>query len=660
MDEVVMRERPKVVVIPSVEAGADPTPMPDPPRRSVVLDATRRRPRADGGDVLMPLPRTNRISLSCETLLPPSPSPHRPRRPWPLPRRQREAEVFKAPLTLTVRRLLTWLHAIAYYVFLGLRDRFAGLDAEERRGIRLRETFERIGGTFLKLGQQFSTRSDLLPFQTCQELSKLLDDMSPFSLAEATAAVERATGKPFDQVFERFDPTPLGSMSIACVYHAVLKSGKEVVVKVRRPGIGTLFAADLAALDVLCVVAESLTLVRPGFTRALRTELRTMLLEELDFRSEARYQELFRNQSRRDRQPVTAPKVYYEYSGREVLVSEYVRGLWLQDLIAIEQRHDAAALEYLATLNITPKKVARHLLHGFYWSTFETLFYHADPHPGNIMVLPDSRLVLTNFGACGPTTHKSQRNYAELFRRQAKRDLDGMVQVFGNILSPLPQTDVHALLKAAEAKVARWQHGFDSKHAEWWERGSAGLWIGILEMAREWRIPVSIETVRFFRASLLCDTTVARLCEKVRGPREFARYQRGADRRARRRAVRRWNREWNAGQVLVQYQRVSDLAGRLMYRLQDLSDQPTTSFLAALNKGSFVLSCVLRLGFVITLLTSVALGLVLGGAQLSGAEIGMAQAVRLLGGSPWYWGSVCFLLLRTYRTVQYRLGDVDV
>ena len=302
-------------------------------------------------------------------------------------------------------------------------------------------------------------------------------------------------------------------------------------MKVRRPGIGTLFAADLAALDLLCRVAEVMTLIRPGFTRALRTELRTMLLEELDFQGEARYQELFRNQARRDRQAVTAPRVHYEYSSREVLVTEYVRGIWLQDLIAAKERDDRAALDYLASMNITPRKVARRLLRAFHWSTFETLFYHADPHPGNILVQPGGKLVFTNFGACGPTTHKNRRNYAELFRRQARRDLDGMVQVFGNILSPLPRTDVHNLLKAAEAKVARWQYGFDSKHAEWWERGSAGLWIGIMEMAREHRIPVSIETVRFFRASLLCDTTAARLYEKINGPREFARYQRGAQRR---------------------------------------------------------------------------------------------------------------------------------
>jgi ubiquinone biosynthesis protein len=628
-----MQPKANPVIVPRKEGPAAGPRQAPAGRRNVVHGATGLRPQLGDGIVLISLPRANRYPLSQESSEELQRAGRRRKRPWPLPKRQREAEVFSAPASLIAKRIFSWLHALGYYTFSWLSDRATGRSGPERSGERLRATVERMGGTFVKLGQQLSTRLDLLPFETCRELSNLLDDMAAFPADQAIEVVQRSTGRPLDEVFSRFDPQPLGSMSIGCIYRAALANGDEVTVKVRRPGIGALFAADLAVLDFLCRAAEVVTLIRPGFTSALRAEMRTMLLEELDFQAEARYQELFRNQAKRDRQAVTAPRVYYEYSGREVLVTEYAQGIWVQDLIAARDRDDRPSLDYLASMNITPKKVAQRLIRTFYWSTFETLFYHADPHPGNILVQSDGKLVFTNFGACGPTTHKSRRNYAELFRRQARRDLDGMVQVFGNILSPLPRTNVHDLLKAAEAKVARWQYGFDSKHAEWWERGSAGLWIGIMEMAREHRIPVSIETVRFFRASLLCDTTAARLHEKINGPRELARYQRGAQRRLRRRAQQRWNRDLNAGQLLVEFDRVSDLAGRLIYKLQDLSDQPATSFLSTLNKSAFVVSSGLRLLFLIGLFTAVAMGVSAVAGSVDGTEVGIAGTLQRVSAS---------------------------
>jgi len=621
---------------------------------TIVVDTGRLRPRARAGEILIDLPRTNRFPLGQETQQAVA-TGRRPRRPWPLPRRQREPEVFTASAVRIAWRVLCWAYAGAHYGVLRFWDRLRGRSDATQRGVRLRQTLERLGGTFVKLGQQLSTRLDLLPFETCRELSSLLDDMPAFPTTTAIEIIERTTGRPLAATFTRFDPVPLGSMAVACVYHAVRTNGEEVVVKVRRPKIGTRFAADLAALDLICRAAEGLTLVRIGFTRALRSELRTMILEELDLQAEARYQELFRSQARRDRQPVSAPRVHYDCSSREVLVSDYVRGVWLQDLIRAKETRDDATLAYLATLGITPRKVARRLLRAFYWSTFETLFYHADPHPGNVLVRPNGELLLTNFGACGPTTHRSRRNYAELFRRQANRDLDGIVQVFGSILSPLPQTDVHGLLKAAEAKVARWQYGYDSKHAEWWERGSAGLWIGILEMAREHRIPVSVETVRFFRACLLSDTTAARLDERISGPREYARYLRSAVRRQRRQAVRRWRDGVNLGQVLVGIDQASDLAGRLIYKLQDLSDRPTTSFLSALNKGAFVASSALRASLGVAALTVA--GMVV--SSLLGSGRMGAIPIEAVLASPWYWGAVGLVVLRTYRVVQFRLGEVD-
>ena len=121
--------------------------------------------------------------------------------------------------------------------------------ASQTRAVRLRRAFERGGPTFAKLAQQLSMRADMLPYAYCAELSKMLDRAAAFPTEKAIAIIERNLGRPLGDVFEVFDPTPIGSASLACVFQAQLKTGERVAVKVRRPGIGPLIAADLRAMD---------------------------------------------------------------------------------------------------------------------------------------------------------------------------------------------------------------------------------------------------------------------------------------------------------------------------------------------------------------------------------------------------------------------------
>jgi ubiquinone biosynthesis protein len=577
----------------------------------------------------------------------------RRRRAWPLPERRREEVPHRASPLQIARRLVYWLRALAYYGGHRLRHRLHGRVTAAEQGVLLRETLQKMGGTFVKLGQQLSTRLDLLPFETCDELAKMLDAMPPFPTEQAVAAVERATGKPLKETFLAFDPKPLGSASVACVYHAVLRSGEEVAVKVRRPGVGSLFAADLAVLDVFCRIAELLTLVRPGFTSALRTEIRTMLIEELDFRSEARYQEIFRRQAKRDRQPLTAPRVFHQYGGSDVIVSEFVKGVWLQDLVNAVHFRDEPAIRYAASLGIDPKTVAQRLLHALYWANFENLFYHADPHPANVVVQPNNELVFLDFGACGPTLHRNRRNYVELFSRQGKGDVQGMVQVFTNIISPLPPLDEHRLHRDGEALTARWQYGFESKHPEWWERTSAGMWIGMLELTRRYDIPVTIDTVRLVRSSLLYDTIAARLYDSINMQHEFTSYRRAA----RKRAVRRL-RECTPGgagpNVAADLDRLAESLNRHAYQLETFADRPVVSFAASSQKRWFAVSDALQLGAAVAVATVAATALL---ADRQDGPGGTIEGFDLAFSSPWYWSVLLLLTWRTYRTVRGRAGE---
>ncbi|MCP5094954.1 MAG: hypothetical protein GY943_05315, partial [Chloroflexi bacterium] len=194
------------------------------------------------------------------------------------PRTMRLSSPFRAGFWLTVRRMFVWLSGLFYFLSRLLWDKIRQHDTLPQRAIRLRLTFSRIGGTFIKFGQQAAIRADLLPYAYCEELTKLLDKVEPFPTEQAIAAIERVTGKPLAETYQRFDPDPIGSASIACVYQATLHNGDAVAVKVRRPGIGDMFVADFRVLEWLFGALEMLTLVRPGFTEIILEEVRSTLM----------------------------------------------------------------------------------------------------------------------------------------------------------------------------------------------------------------------------------------------------------------------------------------------------------------------------------------------------------------------------------------------
>ena len=186
-----------------------------------------------------------------------------------------------------------------------------------------------------------------------------------------------------------FDPVPIGSASIGCVYQAELPTGEKVAVKVRRPNIGPKFAADLRALGWIMELAEGLAIIRPGMTYDLRLELKKMLFEELNYALEARYTELFARRAKKKKQDyIQAPRVFFELSGEDVLVTEFVSGIFLWEILAVIDRNDQKGLAELKLRGIDPETIAKRMIRAFYWETLENIFFHADPHPANIVVRP--------------------------------------------------------------------------------------------------------------------------------------------------------------------------------------------------------------------------------------------------------------------------------
>jgi ubiquinone biosynthesis protein len=513
-----------------------------------------------------------------------------------LPRPRRGA--FKPGIVLPILRLFTWMAGALRFLLGNTLDIVMRRDSLQRRAVRLRRVFEDIGGSFAKLGQQLSLRADILPYAYCVELSQMLDNARPFPTSEAIAIIKRNLGRRLEDVFAVFDPVPIGSASLACVWQATLKSGERVAVKVRRPGIGRIIAADLRAFGWLLNVGTTLTLIRPGRTEHLQRDLGMILFDELNFRAEARYTDLFRRRSQK-RGEVTAPRIYFQYCAEEVIVSELVSGVWMWELMAAVDSDDQEFLRKVRASGIEPKSLARKLFLIMQREAMDEPFHHADPHPANLIVLPNNVICFIDFGAIGRFSTQTRKAWRELWYHFMIGDVSRLTNAAMHFFGQLPPMDVNRLTRLLQEGFADFLYAVISRDAEWWERSSAQLWLRFIEVAQQFDIQVSRETLQLFRATLLYDTIITRLDRNIDYAREFSAYVRNAAQDSRERA--RQNRGRRVmGLTDMDYlglEQVADSAGQLLYKLERGIQNPLVKFRNMAGKVAYTGTLLLRLAY---------------------------------------------------------------
>jgi predicted unusual protein kinase regulating ubiquinone biosynthesis (AarF/ABC1/UbiB family) len=342
----------------------------------------------------------------------------------------------------------------------------------------------------------------------------------------------------------------------------------------------------------------------------LRTELSDSLLEELDFRTEARYQELFRRYNKRRRKlNVTAPKVYYELSGEAVMVSEFVTGFWVKDIIKALDQGDEIYIARLRANGIDPKTVAKRLIRSQYYSFHECPLFHGDPHPGNVLVQPDNKIVMVDFGACGVFSERDRNLVWHMNQYYSRDNVAGMVNMVISIMEPIPHRDIEGFRK--ELTDAWWQgfYGIKSKHAEAWERTSFRLWLRFLQLIRKYSLPVPRNMVRMIRATLMYDTVAASLYGKINVFKEFESYSRDVARRARYRIEASAIRQLLLGpsdSTFLKLQQIANVGNGILYRVQKFLDEPEFGLLAMAGKLYYAFQMFVKMSFsfgLVTLLT---------------------------------------------------------
>ncbi|MCX6081927.1 MAG: AarF/ABC1/UbiB kinase family protein [Chloroflexi bacterium] len=561
----------------------------------------------------------------------------------------------------SLARLLTWL-GFGLAILLGnLSDRLLKRDSVERRAVRMRQALEKAGGTFVKLGQQLAMRIDLVTWAYCVELSRMLDHMTPFSSEAALQIIERSLQRRWQDVFAVFDPQPVGSASIACVFQAVLKNQERVVVKVRRPGIIDLFRADLQVLDWLCGLAELLTIIRPGFTRNLRIELRETLMEELDFRREGRFQDIFRrNAPASGRDFFSAPRVYFELSTGEVLVQEFVSGLMLWEVIALAEKKTPQARALLRKLNIDPAIVARRILWSAFWSMDEHVFFHADPHPANMIIHPDNKITFIDFGSCGSFNNQQKIALEQMVMSMKDGDVESMTRASLGLMEPMPPVDIPALVKQAQGEYMRVLHTFNTpaRYTQYWERTSARQWFVLIGVAQKFNLPMNLHMLRMIRATLLYDSIVLRLDNQLDRYQEYTLFMRDRAQLVK----KRWRenlRDSSGDNFFLSLDEFGKTLNNLMIRTQTTLGRPLINLGSTVTKWAFAASVISRMLGRMLLITILGMLMVAAGNYFGQQPISFFGVIATLTENLVYQLFVAASLVINTRHILFRLLDKD-
>eukprot|EP00986_Skeletonema_menzelii_P006563 scaffold2491_cov145-Skeletonema_menzelii.AAC.6 len=317
-----------------------------------------------------------------------------------------------------------------------------GRQAEEFSApVALRKLFERLGATYIKLGQFVASSPSLFPSEYVLEFQKCLDSTEPLEWNVVKKIIEKETG-PITDNFSFIDKTPLASASIAQVHAAKLKTGEEVVIKVQKPQIDNLLKADL---NFIYIASRVLEFLQPDFERtslsAVAGDVKSSMLEELDFEKEAENIEEFRaflrDQGLRD--SVTAPRVYRDQTTKKVLTMERLRGVSMVDA------------ESIRTITNDPESLIITALNTWTTSVMTMPWFHADVHSGNLLVLDDGRVGFIDFGMVGRVGEKTFNAVSELSTAMALGDYDGMAQALCNMGATDEDVDVQKFGRDIEA-----------------------------------------------------------------------------------------------------------------------------------------------------------------------------------------------------------------
>lgn len=454
-------------------------------------------------------------------------------------------ETLAAPSSRVPHTLVTVLTLVRFILLL-LRNKKNEAAAERRADAAeiervktegARETCDfisRVGGVWVKVGQLVAGRRDLLPAHYCDALEKLHDRVPGFEPQLAVEMIEASLGGPLEAFFDEFSTTPLAAATIGQVHVATLRREKcRVIVKVKRPQIAEAFARDVALVKFIGTWS-----VRLGYLRTLRWsdlifELENMIVDELDYRIEAASGRLMRKSLKPH--DIYAPKVFKKYCTRDVLVTEFIPGVLMSEFLRLRLQDKARAERWCEDNGIKPKVVGRRLYESFHRQLHEDNLFHADLHPGNIMLLRNNRLALIDFGAIGINDRTALRRSQAVQNAAADYDFTRAMDILVNSLGYLPPMDSSELIHTLAMSVRGGALRLSADTIPFRERMGSEASKLILPLLAKFSIPATWDMIKYNRSMDALMGTIQELLPSSNINKLLAGANRSTAKRARRR-----------------------------------------------------------------------------------------------------------------------------
>ena len=333
----------------------------------------------------------------------------------------------------------------------------------EQRAETLANDLERLGPTYIKLGQLLSTRVDLLPPEYTTALTRLQDRVEPFPFEEVERIVSSELGVRLSKAFAEFDPEPMAAASLSQVHRAVLRDGRAVAVKVQRPNIRSLIRDDLEALGELAEFLDRHSDRAHRFRLGdVLEQFRRSLLRELDFRNEAQNLETL-GSNLQNLERIMVPRPIGDYTTSRVLTMELVRG------------RKVTALSPLALMEVDRERLSDDLFRAYLQQILVDGFFHADPHPGNVFVTEDGRLALIDLGQTATLPPGLREQLMKMMLAVAEAEADEAADLLLELSQPEADADVAAFRETVTELVLR---------AEGRTTGEVALGVVVLELVR--------------------------------------------------------------------------------------------------------------------------------------------------------------------------------
>ncbi|MBE3598181.1 MAG: AarF/ABC1/UbiB kinase family protein [Limnochordaceae bacterium] len=468
--------------------------------------------------------------------------------------------------------------------------------------VHLRQALEELGPTFIKLGQVLSLRADLLPREYVEELARLQDRVAPEPFELSRKTIEEELGAPVERLFARLDPHPMASASLGQVYEGTLPTGEAIVVKVLRAGVEEQVQTDLEIIDDLAKLARERLAERLIDPVRLAEEFARIMRRELDYRFEARHIQRFRHNFRHDRR-IRIPRVYDALSGRRVLTLERLWGVKISEWDRLQE------------MGVDRRALARTGAQIFLKMVLVDHFFHGDPHPGNLLVEPDGRLGVLDYGMVAALRPQTTEQLVRVFLAVVRQDAEGAVRGMRRMGIVPPGADTQRLVGDLEDLIAR-NYGRPIS-----ELVLADVVRDSLDVAYQHRLVLPSELLLLARALLLLDG-LGRQLDPSFNPLEVAVPF------ARRLVLRRLTLRRQAQMLLGPLQEVVEVVRTLPQRVDRLLEQAETGRLAVRWRPDGYEVPLRRLERAVNRL---AMALLAGGLAIAGALLWDETGPRLAG-----------------------------